>query len=213
MNLKIVSASSPSFRQVADITEPNKRAYAEKHGFQCVFPVYENPDDHGYGRINIIQDNLTDCDWLLWMGADTIFTDFGTDARIFLRDHYDLICAFDNHGLQSDVMFIRNCQAIRNLLYAVLFRKEKDQDKPEFMAACEQGSMVCVLAGLEEYQDALPCSALNVSPVRVLEADKTINRYENDYRPGDFIYHTPGMPIEDKVRLLKAKAESILQSA
>lgn len=205
MILKVISAASTSFRQVADLTEANKKEYCEAHSFEYVFPVYQDPADHGYGRIQIIEENLHGCDWMLWMGADTIFTNFRIDARQFIPDHYDLICAFDNHGLQSDVMFIRNCEVIRDMLRAVLERREIDQVKPEFMAACEQGSMVCVLSGREQYYDCLPAKECNATQVRVLEADRTINRYEDSWQPGDFVYHTPGMPIEDKARLLASK--------
>lgn len=213
MKLTIVSPCSPSFRAIGDITEPNKRAYAARWGFDVRFPVYEGAEnDRGFGRLELmvraIGESYVPCEssYVLWMGADTIFTNFDLDARDFIAGLHGITAAWDEHGLQSDVMLMR-CQFSVSRALTMAWNRKDRPATGDFMADSDQGSLVSVLSG-QPYRKNIPVEQCQLR-VRVAQTDKTINRYHSDWRPGDFIFHTPGMPMARKCQLLKSKLEEI----
>lgn len=200
MNLVILSASSQGYRPVSDLTIPNKKEYGYRHDVEVRLVTQEPNGDKGWGRIDLLLEHLPTCDWLLFMGADTLFMDLNKDARAYCIADADIAVTIDSMGFQSDVMFIRNCEVVIRLLEAVRDARKTDFDLPYHMAACEQGALVRLLAGRHSYSDCIPCEDLQAFGARVKCIGPEINSYWDTFRIGDFIFHAPGMPIDDKVR-------------
>lgn len=218
MSFAIVSPHSPSFRRVSAMTIPNKKEYADRWGISLETPDYPNEkifNDHGWGRIDFMQEYLQKYDWILFMGADALFMNFKIDARAFCIPHYELLAAWDWNGLQSDVMFIQNCRSVHKALDQVRARKEKDISKPG-LAGSDQGALVTVLSGREEYENNCPASSMK-RLVKVSQLNKFVNRYDDEYLPGDFIYHAVGgrpsllSHIENKEKLIKYHLPLVLK--
>lgn len=201
--LTIVSPCSPSFRAVGDITEPNKIAYARKWGVEAHFPVYFGiGEDRGFGRLRFMLLHLLMARGpILFMGADTIFTNFDIAPDAYMLEG-DITAAWDVHGLQSDVMYLRQELLTTNVLQDSLGRWHQGTIG-NFMADSDQGSFVSVLSS-QTYRQNIPVEECQKRCV-VSKADKTINRYVSDWKAGDFIFHAAGVPIGEKVQQLKGK--------
>jgi hypothetical protein len=154
-------------------------------------------------------DGLERTDWLLFMGADTIITNQEIAPTTFLSPASDLIVAVDENGLQSDVMFMRSCPAVKHWLYNVLDLRGK--------ARCEQDAMSVVLGQTADYGDyrarfhaiehlgleTAHLLALNHSPVQVvILPKKRMNSTAKDWTPGDFIFHAAGLAGEDRINAI-----------
>lgn len=223
--IAILSPASASFRPVADLTEPNKRAYAAAWQLDCVFPVHTDDVEYlAWERIDFMieaLDKLTPGQWLLFMGADTIFTNGQVTATDFIGGDWDLAFAVDENGLQSDVLFIRKCPAVREWLLSVLALRGK--------ARCEQDAMSVVLSGTLDYGDYrrifdlqseterdrefLHERLLGKSEVRVkVWPKRRINSMPADWEPGDFIFHAAGLGEEDRIRELTRRLQELDRS-
>lgn len=206
MKLVICSPCSPSFRRVSEITAPNKKAYAERWDIELQLPIY--PDhlistDKGWSRLDFMQECLKTCDWMLYAGADTLFMNFRIDARAWCINPYELIAAFDWNGLQSDVMFMRNTPAMHDVLEEAKKRRQKDFGK-KGLAGSDQGAFIVALSGLDKYQNNLNPVMLK-NKVRFAQASKIINRYDDDFCPGDFIYHAVGNSLIEETSIKKGR--------
>lgn len=203
MKIVLICPSSQSFELIRAVTQSNKEEYCSAHGIKFVPIDYpEAMNDKGYGRPQFMLDHLDEGDWLLNMDCDAIFMDMTRDIREFCTEAADLVCSWDCMGFHSGVMLLRNCPQIRQLLELTIKAKETDGKLPNFMASSDQGAMVRILSERDTYENNIPVADCQKFGVRVVEASKTINRYYGDWHDGDFIFHTPGMGIPEKVGLL-----------
>lgn len=210
MKIDICSPCSKEFWPIGKLTVPSKVSYADRWGMQFHSPEYiQAAHDHGWGRIDFMQEHLHGVDWLWFMGADVMIVNQTVDCKIFLRDDADLIAAWDDNGLQSDSMFIRNCPKIHELFNEVRKRRETDFDL-SWLAGTEQGCLVRTLAGLEAYENALPVERLQEFGVRVKQAPDEINRYPQNYRARDMVVHVCNMTTEERMRWLTAFNRQII---
>ncbi len=215
----ILSPASKSFRPIADLTEPNKELFAGVYGCDVRFPVHtDDMAELPWERIRFLRDAiaLSEHDWVLFMGADTIFTnkDYMKHPIDFCAYDADLVMAVDANGLQSDVMFVRQCQATRNWLDTVLLFQG--------VARCEQDAMSVILGQAQDYGQyrqrfhatqieargwkAAHQELLNKSSVRVKIVDKVrINSTPEDWMENDFIFHAAGLAMENRIRELKVR--------
>lgn len=212
MKLLILSPSSPSFADVAVITNANKAEYSVRHRVDFMPVDYPTATtDKGYGRTAFWLKHLPETDWLLNMDADAMFTNMTIDARDFCLPDADIACSWDCMGFHSGVMFLRNCAKVRDALEETIRRKDIDGKLPDFMASSDQGCLVRVLSGRETYENNIPIAECQAYGVRVKEVSKTINRYFGDWKKGDFIFHTPGMSIREKISLLTHRSREVVR--
>jgi hypothetical protein len=210
VNFLIISPSSPSYASVAAITVPNKMEYSERHGVRFLPLDYpQATQDKGYGRMAFMREHIESCDWLMNMDGDAMFTNMTIDARQFCFPDADIVVSWDCMGFHSGVMFLRNCAKVIELLDLTIKAKETDGKLRDFMASSDQGAMVRILSQRETYANNIPIADCQAFGARVVEADKTINRYYQDWKPGDFIFHTPGMSIQEKASLLTHRARQV----
>lgn len=203
MNLTIVSPCSPSFRAVGDLTEPNKLAYAKRWGLKTSFPdITPCENDRGFHRLKLIMEAIETGDLILWMGADTIFTNFNIDCLDYYCGPARICAAWDIHGLQSDVMFLNPAEDLHQVL-SEAYERRNEPLTGNFMDDSDQAALVSVLSG-QKYRQNIP---LNECQKRILidKSNKNFNRYPSDWQPGDFIFHVPGMPLNMKVHYLREK--------
>lgn len=213
----LLSPASESFRPVAHLTEPNKRAYAANWGIPFSFPVHtRDPEAMPWERITLMQDALGILplgSWLLFMGADTVFTNPRLSAAEVFDGPGDLLFAVDENGLQSDVMMLRHCPAVMGWLERVLYYRGR--------ARCEQDAMSVALSGALNYpmyrgwfhareeanggdREAAHSFLLNRTDcvVRILPK-RSINSTKADWMPGDFIFHAAGLAHADRIEALR----------
>ena len=224
MNILLGTASSKTYRPLQRISGANKSEYCQRWGITYTEVVIGEPVNC-WDRPMIWLDLLNRCDWLLWMGCDTLITNQTIDIRNLIRET-DLVVAADGNGLQSDVFLMRNCKATRDFLERVLRHQN-------YGTANEQDALSIELSGARNYaefcdqcgkfyQGGHPATQemldtlndnLNRSDVRVnVVAQKVLNAYpiaqyggtgeeEHSWKPGDFILHMPGKTLEERLDL------------
>lgn len=208
--LILVSPCSQSFKPIGNLTEPSKVEYGQRWNVPILFPDTPNAaTSHGWDRIDIIQERLRECQWLLFIGADAMIINQRIDPRSYFGD-YDIGAAWDFNGYQGDIVFFRNCQEVHAVLDTVRERRMTDFDLP-WLAGSEQGCLVRTLAGLPRYINALPTSELQHGGVRVKEHPKSINRHVSDYEPNDWIFHAANMNEADRIFYITAFQKQILR--
>ncbi|MFF0494451.1 glycosyltransferase [Nocardia sp. NPDC004068] len=184
--LGLVTLWSPDIDHWARPYAEDKQNYCERHGFAFygytdVFTTDRAPH---WSKIPAVERHLGEHDWLYWIDADAVITNFDFDLRALCDDDYDLIVTHDELGLNSGSFLIRN-----NDVTGELLRLAWKQDVTALFY--ERTAMTRAIALLPRLR------------VKVLEK-RTMNSFWNEHRPGDFIMHAAGQPTDVKIALLNA---------
>jgi galactosyl transferase GMA12/MNN10 family len=213
-----------NFDGIMDLTRPNKETYCQKHGYHC----FDGSDHHdasrppAWSKIRAVQallDGPEQCDWVLWMDADTVI--MNSDVRIedFLPADatQDLLVASDKGGgYNSGVFFFRNSAWSRQFLDE--WWNMKDFVRPPGLSL--SGDNAAMKALLKSMEDQGTFDAHVLSPPRCtfnsfaqfLTLGQSIEIMDHlteqdwyfdseHYHKGDFIAHIPG--VDNKAECLK----------
>jgi hypothetical protein len=223
--ITLATAASDEYRLLQDISGPNKAEYCERHGLRYAAHRHAVPFNAiSWDRVAIWSRELSESDWLMWMGCDTLVTNQTVDVRDLLTDDADFIFAADGNGLQCDVFLMRNCEATRDYLKRVGLHKikgtsnEQDALSIELSGAANYADFCNRMVRL--YQGGKPMTEetiqilqreLNKAAVRVkIIPQRKLNAYPGahyggtgqedwSWQPGDFILHMPGKGLAERV--------------
>jgi hypothetical protein len=125
MLITLLTTSSDSFWYIFRHTVPNKMEYCLRWGIQLTIrkqflrdggPTIERPQ--------FILDVLDTCDWLWFMGGDTLIMNQTIDVKRFINDKHNLIIGQDVNGINNDVFFLKNSEASKEFLRQVIALKD-----------------------------------------------------------------------------------------
>ena len=110
-----------NFDGLLKLTEPNKQAYADRHGYHwfdesAVLDVSRPPS---WSKIKAAQRLLNEehCDWVFWLDADTVIMDPSRPVESILSTQHDLLVAPDKGGgYNAGVWLIRNSDWSKHFL-------------------------------------------------------------------------------------------------
>ena len=177
---------------VRDVTRPNLEAYCHRHGYALHYLTEANSArPASWTKILAMECNLEAHEWLWWADADLVVS--GPTRRLEeLTDGAagDLLIASDANGINCGSFLLRNCAWSHDFL-----RRVWDTAEDVNHEWWEQWAIMRLLA-------ASPADRAHVQSVR----KRRLNAYPSDWRPGDFVLHTPGLP--DRVRILRAALEA-----
>ena len=203
--IALITYASPGYKDLADLTLPNKTRWASQHGYFLMVP---DVCDCRWDRVRLVYQVLNmgyaaaawlDCDWLC-TNLDVSMEDlFDTAARAHgFMPH--LLFAWDINGVNTGAFFARNTPETMTFLCAVLghgFRRFAEVDPA--------GEMTGEQEALEHYA-LLPL----YSRVAAVTEQRLFNsfRYRDSVRglpapqagewaPSHFGLHLAGVPMED----------------
>lgn len=194
MKVTLLTASSKEYWLLMALSAPNKLEYCIRHGVQFAMNIHTHIDAFkNWGERELFMlDALDayDCDWLWFMGADTIITNQTLDIRTLCDDEFDFIIGVDVNGINNDSFLLKNCKASRDFLKRVLCRRDAPHD-----------------------QDAM-FAEKDVSLKTKLVGQRTFNSYKYDeygygpfpegtWQEGDFVLHVPGLHLVRRVQLMQ----------
>jgi hypothetical protein len=115
MKIALVSHYTPDFKEMADLTVPDKQKYADKHGYS----LFVKTDNFSYipGRHLCMEKCLYLCqlmeahpeiEWFWYSGCDCMITNFNIKLELLIDNNYHFIVCRDHGGINGDVFFIRN---------------------------------------------------------------------------------------------------------
>lgn len=229
MKIGIATFCSPDVAELQAMTDPNRRAYAAKHGYDYTVLSTSLVADprmgwhaHAFERFRAYRSLLVGgkYDWLFCCGADVIFT----NPEIPIEPKCDwskgFIIANDAGGLNSDVFIARNCSRTLELLQAVVDLRDRhwcspliDQDALDEVLPDFQD--IVKIVPQKELQshlyDAIIYKEVEVTSVQPYVDGKDKLGNDGQWKPGDFALHAAGFPYAEKIAVLSKILKEIGQ--
>ena len=196
MKIAVISYATKNREWLYSITNPVKRAYCKKHGYDFSFST-ENlfPDRHpAWGKLPIIRKAIDNYDWVMWIDDDAMFANHAISLESIIEKYgangVDIIVAKDMTDLNSGVMLFRNTDFVRcfidewtsNDIYEK-FKTSSVWEQSAFNYMVKKDSVKSHI-GVTKMRDFNSFLGGTRSDVK-----KGIHAYEN----GDFIVHASGI--------------------
>ncbi|MFC1524249.1 DUF273 domain-containing protein [Thermodesulfobacteriota bacterium] len=198
MKLAILSLYTEEHAIINEITEPPKKAYAERWGYELInhFGSLDKSRPHPWSKIKLIQQHLAEYDWIFWLDSDATITNQEVRVEQFLNE-YDLIiaqecrkCHFNNFQFNTGSFFLRNSQWSHKFL-------ERSYTFTQFMdhPYWDQAAM----------RHALETDPEACRHVYIESDQRKFNSWAGGYKKGDFVFHAYNFSTaaDVKVNLLR----------
>lgn len=223
MKIALLNIYTENIKQLAVITtEYNKRKYCEKNGYDLLVKTKDfSYKDFGFEKIKFVLDTVKSnkYDWILWVGSDTMITNYNIKVEHLIDEEKSFIIANDVWDFNSDVFLIKNHPRSIEYFEEILSLHDKYIDEngkprdlgvrlPDGGARCwaEQEAMIDLK---EKYKDAIkivPQKILNsylyhLYPSPWHQKGLDCEGYDGRWSEGDFIVHWPGMNNELRLNL------------
>jgi hypothetical protein len=215
-NLGILTCYTPNLSDIGNITSKNKQDYCKKWDYTFLLEIQEYNNQLKNIYFTKIEYTLRmmnlypNIDWFIWIDHDALIMNFNIPLTNFIDENLDFIVGEDWNGLNSGVFFIRNCDASKHFLEAVLQFQSTELDrllKPSWWTEKEQMPMF-------ELRHLLRSKIVHHS---LFNSYLITPRPDNDwrwhnmgpsnlpyitvvYQPGDFILHFLGDFEDNKMK-------------
>lgn len=208
MKIAIASMYNEDFKELAKLTHiGNKVKYAEKHGYPISvktngFSIEENIN---FSKMRLILDMFnTGIDWVFWLDADAMITNFDIKLESFIDNDYHFILTEDINGINAGSFFIRNSKEGREYFQHCL------NDAPTY-SRIEMYDNKWMWDTYEQYKPIIKVVQQNRFNSYNYKFYKHYSNRENwddaykngNWNPGDFVIHWPGLHYNE--RLIQAK--------
>ena len=208
MIITLMTVSSDSFWYIFRHTVPNKVEYCLRWGLQ--FDMRKlSVGFHWTEKVKMMLDDLEHCDWLWFMGGDTLIMNHTIDVKRFINKDFDFIVGKDYNGINNDVCFIKNSEASKKFLNKMLtdFSHLHDDQEPMKMIINAQQQLIpdfkyCIVP--QRFFNSYLYSTENAY-------DMYPKDYEGDYKHGDFVLHFPGMDNYRREELIQKYSKEIIK--
>lgn len=221
MLVKVATLCSWDCRKLGKITNPNKQQYCDSYGYKYalkttgIFKSIKRLNKLGwhypvFERWRYFLSVLETCDAVFCLGADVLITNHNIKLENILNKNKSFIICADAVGLQTDVMLIKNTLKTKKLIKELL----EIQDKFSNYNFLDQTALESLVPKYSNIVSILPQRAMNSFDYTTLKSwygtnpnyEKAIdiNGSDGQWKMGDFILHTPGLPIDKKIEILKS---------
>lgn len=208
MNLAVCSINNDVYAELAKYTiKNNKIPYCLMHGY-----TFSGKNDQfqipnlGFEKIRLLLELLKTgkYEWILWLGCDTLITNFGIRIEDRIDDNYHFIISSDsNWPINSDCFLVRGSNEGIGILQEIMDLYPKFSGHEYF----EQAAIISLLN-----QDMFS-KLIKIVPQKLLNAynyamyphipkmSEGLDFYGNngEWSIGDFILHWPGMTMENRL--------------
>jgi hypothetical protein len=202
MKIAIVSAGSPDYDELRQVTQPTRDRYAEKHGYDSWF--FETPANMGDACKRKCYEALwgRGYDVLLWCDLDSQIQN--SDIRVegiveeYLGDGH-FLWGYDHAGPNSGVYIVRFTSEARQWMDRVYATMQEQ-------GLADETAME-ILATTHPFRDRVrvcPGTVLNSYDAALYYGGRYTHEV-NQYKPGAFILHMPGYPNEKRIPELKRR--------
>lgn len=208
MKLAVVTNYSPEIYPLAKLTSPNKQDYCLTHGYD--FHNRCNPMVHFYGFertwyvLKLLKHH--DYNWVLSVGCDTVFTNFQITIESLIDDTKGFIIASDSFMIQNDVFLAKSCPRTIEFLERCTSLEKVQKYTPHPIK--DQQAMADLMPEYSDLIKVVPQRTLNAyeygpySPWERYRIPKDTLGTDGNWQPGDFLFHSPGLPMGQRLELL-----------
>lgn len=207
MKLCVATYATGGFAPICDITDPNKQEYCLRHGygfernhdesFNTGFPFF---DRHRWHR-SLMSGGAWD--WFYFLDADAIFTNLKLKLEDLIRPDDHLIFPIDAIMVQAGGFLARNSEPAGRFFSALIQRQAHPSQS-------DQIEMEAIIPQFREFVRIIPQRTLgsydyayypHLGEKYALRQDRDGN--DGQWQPGDFVFHCPGMTMEQKAETLR----------
>lgn len=220
MKFAIVTAYTANYTPLTEITwDQNKVPYAQRHGYDtfALTEGFKYPLKHiGFQRLEYVVELLktNNYDWIYVCGSDTMITNFTIKLEDLVDDEYDFIISVDCLNLNNDSFLVRNTPLAVKWLEHICALRETYADAKWY----EQSAMIDTIDMMEDKIKIVPQRFFNSYDYWQYPQDyqphidkRDILGNDGQWQPGDFLIHWPGLSLEKRIPLAKAKQTQIIQ--
>ena len=197
--IAVCSFGTENYREMFDLTVPNKMDYCDRHGYSGSFPLLETWSP--FNKIRLVRELLNRNDAVLWNDLDALFMnqDFCIEALLDPTDgQKTLTITRDGYeGVNSGSFLFEKCDEAFAFLDWMLEVEDEVMAHPDPWR--EQRL-------LDNFVDRYPYLC-RVLPQRMmnsyLRAEYPVYLYPwSDYQEGDWILHFAGLPYQRRIELI-----------
>ncbi|GLI71280.1 hypothetical protein VaNZ11_016408 [Volvox africanus] len=220
----VINVRSAEFSGLLDVTGPNKRLFAEAHGY-----TYVDASDHldnsrpaSWSKIPAVLSIMDQYDWIFWLDADTLITNLTIPVEAVLPTRGsapDLLLTEDSTGVNAGVWLIRGsgCRWCRSFLMRWWDMKSFIRRGAKDTKSGDNDALKHMLATMDSSERS---SHIGVAPQCAFNSYlwrgslRNLLRYAMHprrmltglWRPGDFVMHAAG--IQNKMAVLQRFSEA-----
>jgi len=199
MIITVHTVASDAYKELSAITAPNKLEYCLKYGHQLILSKFLSPEHYLMEIERLLQfiTALQDCNWLVAMGADTVFTNMTIRFEDIISKYkeYDVIVAEDVNGVNCDVMFMKNTPLVKEWLLNLLYHT-KEYNSYQFAIIPVKPPNFKLGVIHQKEINAMPYWLYNYP-----------DHKGGQWEKGDFIFHAPGLPMKTRIEVIKEVLE------
>ena len=195
MNITLLTGASQEYKPIIELSAPNKLEYCLRHNIQFTNRVHSDAlsmQELGAERQQYMLDALKECDWLWFMGADTLIMNYNKDIRDYIDNDYHFIIGEDVNGINNDSFLLKNCKESINFL-------ERSKNYSGSLANDQECMKLTMRLSFGFKYSIVPQRQFN----SMLYSEYN---YPDDkggsYQPGDLVLHFAGMSNAKRVPLM-----------
>lgn len=207
--IALLHLSTPNIQEYARHSVKNISAYAEKHDYGLI--VYDKiifPDvPPCWNKICAILHNLNQYEWIIWIDADAIITNFDTTLESIITPHqdYDLLVCLDIYWqvqcINSGVMMVKNTQWTKQLFTKVWKNPAPHELNDQNVLFQEIVNEMHPKANSPlfwtDYCDKIQHPKVKIFP------ETLFNTHIRNFQKGHFVLHLMGLSTEVRVDVMR----------
>lgn len=205
----VCTAHSPNYQEMADVTLPTVERYCKRHGYNLFYDGLRDPREGDAMKITLFKGlyetgQFTGDDWFMWIDTDALVMNGGFSVAEMLslsQVHY--VVGYDFNGMNTGVWFARFTSHAHHFLSVA-------QNVSIAMGWADQVGLIqtALSPPFNTWVALVPAKAFNAYPYELYGWDHYAHKNEiNNYEPGDFILHLPGIEYERRLELLREYAK------
>ena len=124
--IAFLNAYTSDYKNIADLTVPNKREYCLQHGYDFLEIIDDNTfgKHPAFAKFSSAIKYLPFYDWIFYNDTDSLIMNYNVKLESFIDNNYDFIVSYDINGLNSGQWFVKNTTWALNFMTKVFNRNE-----------------------------------------------------------------------------------------
>lgn len=204
----IATINSVEYQSLADVTNPSKIEYCDRHGYSFYSLVGSKYSSNmGFNKIHFVLELLKQhpgLEWLLWCDCDAMITNFTVHIEDRIDNNFHFIVPLDRLGINAGNFLVRNTEEGRAYLQMII---DKESTYITHWGA-EQQVIIDTYNNYKRIVKIVPQRFMNSYEQQPylphwVNVSKDAAGNSGIWEQGDWIIHWPGLDLQ--VRMDRAK--------
>lgn len=197
MKIALVTMFGHNYKEIAAVTIPLMKKYATRHQYQFFELVLKDGNDYAYKKHDFFKSTSLWVDVLFYLDIDCAITNHTIKAESFLDSQHDLFITQDKTEINGGSLLLKTTKEGMIINNAILGLKGKYEN--------EQNAIVWLMGdpAFNQFVKILPHPSINSYLYDLYPEIGKLKPQEGQWEEGQFILHTPGLPYEKRIEVLK----------